>query len=85
MNIDLHIELLVLNGLNIGPVQGATIKQAVEVELARLLSAGRLAPELQLGGSLADIRATPMQIHENANPSKLGKNIARAVYGGIGQ
>lgn len=85
MNINLHIERLVLDGLNLGPGQGVRVKQAVEAELARLLLESGLADNLQSGGALPDVRAHPMPIGENADPSSLGKAIGRAVYGGIGK
>ena len=85
MNIDLHIERLVLDGLNVGPGQGALVKAAVEAELSRLLTEGGLAPGLQSGTALPNIRANPMRISGDTNPSSLGQEIARSVYGGIGK
>ena len=85
MNIDLHIERLVVDGLNVGPGQGVLVKRAVQAELSRLLMEGGLADNLQSGGVLSNIGTKQMQIREDANPSRLGQEIARAVYGGIGQ
>ena len=85
MNIDPHIERLVLDGLNIGPGQGGKVKAAVEAELSRLLSEGGVASVLQEGGAMAAIRANPLLVSSNTNPSSLGEQIAGAVYGGIGK
>ncbi|HTZ40408.1 MAG TPA: hypothetical protein VMB77_09630 [Syntrophales bacterium] len=85
MNINLHIERLVLDGLNVGSGQGALVKAAVEVELSRLLTEGGLAPGLQSGTSLPNIRTNPIRISGDINPSALGERIAGAVYGGIGK
>jgi hypothetical protein len=85
MNIHLHIERLVLDGLNIGPGQGSQVKAAVEAELSRLLTEGGLAPALQVNGAMQNVRANSIQTSGNTNPSRLGQEISRAVYGGIGK
>jgi hypothetical protein len=85
MNINLHIERLVLEGVNIQSGHGAAIKEAVEAELSRLLSEGGLAPRLQSGGALPSIRAGSIELGDNHNPTRLGQEIARSVYSGIGE
>jgi len=85
VNIHLHIERLVLDGLNIGPGQGSQVKAAVEAELSRLLTEGGLAPALQVNGAMQNVRANSIQTSGNTNPSRLGQEISRAVYGGIGK
>ncbi|MFZ4859037.1 MAG: hypothetical protein ACOYL3_21890 [Desulfuromonadaceae bacterium] len=84
MNINLHIERLILDGLNIGAGQGAQVKVAVEAELTRLLTEGGLAAGLEGGGAISNITAHPMRISGDASPADLGQEIARVVYGGIG-
>lgn len=84
MNIKLRIERLVLDGLNVGPGQGALIRQAVADELSRLLSEGGLAPGLQSGGARPDIRPVSMGLNGDENPLRLGQQIARSVFSGIG-
>ena len=85
MNINLHIERLILDGLNIGPGQGALVKAAVEKELSRLLTESGLASGLQTGIALPSLRVDPIQASRDTSPSHLGQQIARAVYGGIGK
>ncbi len=85
MNINLHIERLVLDGLNVGPGQGALVKKAAEAELSRLLSEGGLALGLQSGGARPNIRAGSIELNGNDNPLRLGQEIARSVYSGIGE
>ena len=85
MNINLHIEKLVLEGLEIGPGQGAKVKATVEAELSRLLQEGEISSRLQGGGALPNIRITPVKVSGNANPKALGAQIAQSVYGGIGK
>ena len=84
MNINLHIERLVLDGLNLGPGQGAQVKDAVEAELSRLLTEGGIAPELQ-GGTPRNLHTGSIRLASDANPQQIGRQIAGAVYGAIGQ
>ncbi len=85
MNINVNIKRLVLDGISFGPGQGARVKAAVEGELSRLLRNGGLASSLQSGGALPSVRAKSIQVGEDSNPSRLGQQIARSVYGGIGE
>ena len=86
MNINVHIERLVLDGLPIARHQAPLIQTAVEAELARLLVADGLAPALQSGeGATPSVNAPGMQFTSNNSPAELGQKIARAVYGGIGR
>jgi hypothetical protein len=85
MNIDLHIERLVLDGLNVGAGQGAQVKAAVEAELTRLLASGGVSEELQSGGALYKLRTAGIEVANDKSPARLGEQIAGAVYGGIGK
>jgi len=84
MNIAVHIERLILDGLPIGPGQGALVQAAVESELSRLLTEGGLASNLQSGGAFANVRTNAIQLAAGDHPTRLGQQIARSVYGGIG-
>ncbi len=83
MNINLHIERLVLDGLPITSSQGALVQSAVETELAQLLNDGGLASSLQSGGAMPSARADAIQLTSESNPTQIGRQIARAVYGGL--
>jgi hypothetical protein len=84
VNIHLHIERLILDGLPVGPGQGARVQAAVEGELARLLAGGGLAPGLQAGGALPGVSAPSIQLAPGSSPAQMGVQIAQSVYGGIG-
>ncbi|MFO1434145.1 MAG: hypothetical protein U1F76_29350 [Candidatus Competibacteraceae bacterium] len=84
MNINLHIERLLLEGVPISRTQGALVKAAVEAELGRLLAAGGLHAELLNGGALASLKGETLHLSGENHPARLGEQIARAVYGGIG-
>lgn len=89
MSLTIHIERLVLDGLNLMPGQRAGLQTAVEAELARLLLNGGLHPELRAGGAVPRLRGGDIQApHEPTSelkPTPLGQQIARAVYHGVGQ
>ncbi len=83
MNINLHIERLVLEGVNIAPGQRHLLQASVETELARLLTDGGLAPGLAQGSTLPRLSTSGIHITGN-NPAQIGRQIAQSVYGGIG-
>lgn len=85
MNIQLHIERLILDGLPATSVRGPQVKAAVEAELTRLLTANGLSHELQGGAAMQGLSASPLEVSADTKPAQLGKQIARSVYGGIGK
>jgi hypothetical protein len=84
MNINLHIERLVLDGLSVSPADRPRLQAAIEAELGRLLSTGGVKPEFQVDDALRTIRAGDIQLATNNNPRVLGQQIAGALYSGIG-
>ena len=85
MNTNVHIERLVLDGIDLPYPQRPLLQAAVEAELARLLAAGGVAPGLRAGGALASVPGGAMHLAEGSDPTRLGTQIARAVHGGIGE
>jgi hypothetical protein len=85
MNVNLHIERLILHGFDIDPAQRQRLQASVQTELARLLSAGGLAPQLTHGGAQPSVVSPAMQLTGGNGPAELGQQIAGAVYGGIGK
>ena len=85
MNINLHIDRLVLDGLPIDHHQGPLVKAAVEAELSRLLTANGLTNSLLAGGAMPSVPAPGIQVANDSNPARLGQQIGRAIYGGIGK
>jgi hypothetical protein len=85
MNINLHIDRLVLDGLPVDHHQGPLVKAAVEAELGRLLTANGLANSLVNGGATPSVPAPGIQMSSDGNPARLGRKIGRAIYGGIGK
>ena len=85
MNINLHIERLILDGVDIAPGQRPLMQAAVEAELTRLLTVGGLSPALTRGGALHRVSVNAIQLTSGAGPADLGRQIAGSVYGGIGR
>jgi hypothetical protein len=84
MNVRLHIDRLVLDGIDVGAADRPQLQAAVERELARLIGAGGIAPELAGGAALPSVRAPQIALAPDAKPAQLGTAIAGAVYGGVG-
>lgn len=84
MNINLHIERLVLDGLPLEQREGPHLQAAVEQELTRLLVGGRLATQINSGGPLTSVKGGSIHLAEGVGPTGLGEQIAAAVYGGLG-
>ena len=84
MNINLHIERLMLDGFDIAPEQRTALQIAVEGELSRLLTERGFSPSLAQGTSVPRLSAQDMQLTSAKSPTELGQQIAQSVYGGIG-
>jgi hypothetical protein len=84
MKISIHIERLVLDGIDIARRERPLLQSAVEAELARLIAAGGLSPDLISGGAMPSVNAGDLQMTGDNNPTQLGHQIAQSVYGGIG-
>ena len=85
MNINLHIERLILDGLPFEARHRAMLQTEIETELARLLTQNNIAANWQSGGAVPDVRADAIQLTTHDNPAQLGRQIAGSVYGGIGK
>lgn len=82
MSIRVHIERLVLEGLPIGRHEGPLVQAAVEAELARLIAAQAPAPSR---GAVPRVAAAGIHVARGARPAQVGRDIARAVHGGLGK
>ena len=83
MNINLHIERLILDGVDIAPGQRHLLQANVTTELTRLLNNGGLAHNLAEGVALSRMSTSDIQLTDN-KPMELGQQIAQSVYGVIG-
>ena len=84
MNIDLHIERLILDGIDISHHERPVLQAGVTAELTRLLTEGGLQPGLTAGGAMAFARGDDIQMNPGGDPEQLGQQIAQSIYSGIG-
>jgi hypothetical protein len=84
VNINLHIERLVLDGVNITPGERHLLQTSVTNELTQMLNNGGLACNLVEGVTLPRLSTSGIRLNDN-KPMKLGQQIAQSVYGGIGR
>lgn len=84
MRIELHIERLILDGLSLEKRHASLVRAAVEKELTRLIAAHGLGHEWQSGGAVPRVSASGFQFANEIHPTRLGRQIARSVYSGIG-
>jgi hypothetical protein len=83
MNIDLHIERLVLHGIDLPPDQHPLLQASLTAELTRLLGDGGLARHMADGVSRTRLSAGGIPLTEQS-PQQLGERIAQSIYGGLG-
>lgn len=85
MNVNLHIERLVLEGIDLGPAERPVLQAALEAELGRLLTEGGVGPALVGGGAVPSVRADGFVLSGERDSDRLGRQIAGSVYGGVGK
>lgn len=83
--VNVHIERLILDGLIVATRDRAALGAALETELARLIADGGLPVGLAGGGAAPSLPAAAIQLNGDNDPARLGRQIARAVYGGEGR
>lgn len=84
MNINLHIERLVIDAALLEARHGAAFQEALAAELTRLLREHGLAASLQEGGEWRQTQAAPLQVSRETTPQQLGAQTAQTVYAGLG-
>jgi len=83
MNIDLHIEELILVGFAPGDRQ--RIAEAVQEELARLLRENKLPAVLEQGGAIPRLNAGSFTVRTGEKPEFIGRHIGEMLYQGIAE
>ena len=83
MNVRLHIDRLVLDGITVPQVDRPRLQEAVELELVRLIGEGGVSAAFEAGLAVPAIDAGDLQIRSGTGPHDLGQQIAGALYGGL--
>ena len=84
MNVNLHIERLILDGLPIESRHRSTIQASVETELGRLLAQDDLPREWK-GGAVPSLLGDAIQLTSQSDPARLARQIAGSIYASIGK
>ena len=80
MNVDLHIEELVLHGFS--PGDRHAIAEGLQGELTRLLTDQGLPRGLAAGASRETLDAAPFAVTTGSRPEVIGAQVAHSVYEG---
>jgi hypothetical protein len=82
--IRLHIERLVLEGIDMPPAHAPAFRAAVEAELAQLLAKGGVGASLTAAGGHATPELPPATVRLSDTAATAGSQVANAVYRRIG-
>ncbi len=83
MNIDIHIERLLLDGIDATPRQLSVLKSSFESHLAHLLAKEGIGTQLQQIREIKTIYTDPISSAQHSDFFLLGERIARSVHGGL--
>ena len=83
MNINLHIDRVILDGLRLDDGQQKVLQATIEYELLSLIRDQGFAGELRDGGARPLLAADGIQLERGYSSMQLGRQIARSVYGGL--
>lgn len=83
MNINLHIDRVVLDGLRLDDAQQKVLQATIEYELLGLIKDQGLGGELIGGGARPSVAADGIQLQRGYSSMQLGRQIAQSVYGGL--
>lgn len=84
MNVNLHIERLILDGLPVSSSQGPAVRAALERELGRALAQSALPTQWSTGGAVPRLPAQQFNLAPGERPDAIGRHIARSLHRGIG-
>jgi hypothetical protein len=82
--INLHIERIILDGIDLAPSDYHVLQTALQAELTRLLSNGSITDDLIGAGTVPHINAGTLTVTENSTPAEIGTLLAQTVYGVTG-
>jgi hypothetical protein len=83
MNVHVHIERVVLDGLSIPVRDIPDLQAAIEAELTHQFIAHGLAPALLSGAALPHLAADAVRV-TSMSTAQLGSDIGRAAFGVLG-
>lgn len=81
MNLSLHIEELIVDGLPLRSEQGPAFRAALQAELARLIEQRGLAG--LSGGAVPALYLGNLPVGQGATPARLGSQLAQSLHAGL--
>jgi hypothetical protein len=81
MNINVHVELLILDGLPVSTSQASLVQAALETELMRLFAEQGLRSSS--AGVVPHVAAGSIQLTEHSKPAQLGSQIAQTLHSSL--
>ena len=83
MNVSIHIDRLILDGVDVPHYHHPRLQASVTAELTRLLADGSLQSGIISSREMASVLGSDIQMPGDSYPELIGQQIARAVYGGL--
>jgi len=83
MNITIHIERLVLDGLPVTSHDAGVVQSAIEAELAGLFVQQGFGPGLPRGKALSHLRTGSIHVGCGASPAQIGDQVASVLHHGV--
>lgn len=85
MNINLHIERLIVDDLPLGEGSERQLRAGLEQELSRLFTAEGLPDSLRGGGARPRMAGAPLSLSPGTTALGLGQGVAQSIYRSLGQ
>ena len=83
MDIRVHIDRLVIEGVPVPPGERPLIQAALEAELADRLAASGLPPGILTGDAIPRLAAGAIHLPPQPGAAALGRQIAGAIHTGL--
>lgn len=83
MNLELHIEELVLHGF--AHRDQARIQRSIEQELTRLFTEQGVPASLSTTNEIQQLPGSSLNVRVGMSVEAIGSQVAQAIYGGMGQ
>ena len=83
MNIKLHIQRLVLHGVELTPIEQRRLKLSIESEMVRLIDQAGFEDAMVRAHDVTALHGPAMDLPSPQDASRLGRQIARSVHGGL--
>jgi hypothetical protein len=84
VDVHLHIERLVLDGIGATPAERVLLAETARLELTRLIATGGVSDSVAAGFSVPTLKGGAMTAASPINPIAFGRDLALTLYRNIG-